>query len=58
MVGVIEQNDPVTGEMKKFELNAKEENKKKGQGEEYSAANAGQPPPEVAQAMAAAQSAS
>ena len=30
MVGVIEQNDPVTGEMKKFELNAKEENKKKG----------------------------
>ena len=48
MVGAIEQNNPITGEMKKFELNAKEENKKKGQGEEYSAANAGQPPPEVA----------
>ena len=37
---------------------AKEENKKKGQAEEYSGVNAGQPPPEVAQAMAAAQSAS
>ena len=30
MVGVIEQNDPVTGELKKYELDAKEENEKKG----------------------------
>ena len=57
MVGVIEQNDPVSGEKKKYELNAKAEQQNKGV-EEFSAANAGQPPPAVAQAMAAAQSAS
>ena len=30
MVGVIEQSDPVTGELKKYELDAAKENKKKG----------------------------
>lgn len=30
MVGVIEQTDPVTGELKKYELDAKKENDKKG----------------------------
>ena len=30
MVGVIEQTDPVTGELKNYELDAKKENEKKG----------------------------
>ena len=59
MVGVIEQTDKVTGEMKKYEFKANEENKNKGKAEDVASANAGasQPPPEIARAMANAQNA-
>ena len=33
MVGVIEEMDPATGEMKTYELDAKKENKEKGNAE-------------------------
>ena len=58
-VGVIEQNDPVTGERKTYDLKAKQENEKKGKAEEVASANAGasQMPPEIARAMANAQNA-
>ena len=55
MVGVIEQSDPVTGELKKYELDASKENEKKGKGE-VGEVKVGAPPPDVAKAFASAQS--
>ena len=50
MVGVIEEMDPATGQLKTYELDAKKENKEKGNAE--GDGSSGEPSAAVAQAMA------